>query len=243
MATLTPCIITLTDTITNGILRTMETQPQPLGLAYRLPQDTYWVIINELRRSMPKPADSTPEALAHRDNAALANVASMLPANANEATLAAQFVAASAHAGDCMRLAMLHPASIAEGLHCRALSVSMMRQAQSARRLLMRVQAERHKREADPAASEKAAWIEHCAIELIAEALPAVQVVAAKSPPPSPIEKPPAIEPVAISYRDRVRMVRALGKSSPDELMRALSAGRASKPPAGNQATVKHSAA
>ncbi|HEX3405000.1 MAG TPA: hypothetical protein VHT74_32200, partial [Acetobacteraceae bacterium] len=72
--------------------------PQCLGLTYLLPRDTYWQLINTLRTSLPAPVNDTPEALARRDNAAIADVASMLPANASEAALAAQFVAAAAHA-------------------------------------------------------------------------------------------------------------------------------------------------
>jgi hypothetical protein len=223
----------------------IEPEPQPLDLAYRLPKHTFWQAIQDLRASLPAPADNTPEALAHRDNAAIANVASMLPANASEVTLATQFVLASAHAGDCMRLAMLHPASIAEGLHCRALSVSMMRQAQSARRLLMRVQAERHKREADPAASEKAAWIEHCAIELMAEALPSAPPAKLRDPPVPPPPEPqaepehdgePRFDPVtaaeeyAMIYPQRAALIRRLGRlpdkpgfgPPADRLVRAL---------------------
>ena len=47
----------------------------------------------------------------------------------------------------------------------------MMREARGARSLLLRVQAAREKREADPAAADRAAWTEHCAIGLMAEAL------------------------------------------------------------------------
>jgi hypothetical protein len=70
------------------------------------------------------------------------DVASMLPANA---TVAAQFVAAAAHAHDCLRLAGVYPASIEFGLKCRARSAAMMREAQGARLLLKRVQVERRK--------------------------------------------------------------------------------------------------
>ncbi len=47
----------------------------------------------------------------------------------------------------------------------------MMRQANSALRLLLRLQAARAKREADAAATDRAAWTEHCALGLMAEAL------------------------------------------------------------------------
>jgi hypothetical protein len=46
-----------------------------------------------------------PEDNAHRDNAAIAQVASLLPATAAEALIAAEFVGASAYALDCLRQA------------------------------------------------------------------------------------------------------------------------------------------
>jgi hypothetical protein len=148
-----------------------------------------------------------------------------------------------------MRLVLVHRASIAEGLQCRALSVSLMRQAQGARRLLTRVQAERRKLEADPVASDKAAWIEHCAIELMAEALPGAPPAMLRDPPePSPeaeteteTAKPghdgePRFNPVtaaeeyAMIYPQRAALIRRLGRlpdkpgfgRPEDRLVRAL---------------------
>jgi hypothetical protein len=73
-------------------------------------------------------------------------------------------VAAGAQALDCLRLARENPSDAPLALKCTARFASMMRQARSARSLLMRVQAQRRKREADNASLDKAAWIEHCAI-------------------------------------------------------------------------------
>jgi hypothetical protein len=47
----------------------------------------------------------TPEDAARRDNTAIAHVASLLPANTDEADLAALYVAAQACAMECLRLA------------------------------------------------------------------------------------------------------------------------------------------
>ena len=203
----------------------MDTNPDPqsLGLTYLLPRDTYWQLINTLRTSLPAPVNDTPEALARRDNAAIADVASMLPANASEATLAAQFVAAAAHAHACLRLAGVYPASIELGLKCRARSASMMREAQGARRLLMRVQAERRKLESDSAALDRAAWTEHCVAGLMSEALPGAPHPALADPPPPPPEPPdpddePVFDPVfaaeeyARLYPDRAALIRRLGR-------------------------------
>jgi len=49
------------------------------------------------------------EDVARRDLAAIAHVASLRPANADEAHLAAQCVAAGDHALDCLRLARAYP--------------------------------------------------------------------------------------------------------------------------------------
>jgi len=220
----------------------MDTQlePQPLDHAYLLPRDAYWQLVRTLRVSLPPPVDDTPEALAHRDNAAIAEVASLLPANASEATLAAQFVAAAAHATDCMRLALKFPASIELGLKCRAQSASMIRQSHSARRMLMRAQAERQQREADSAATDKAAWTEHCAVGLMVQALPdASTMVAAEPPPPEPerkadIDPLAAAEEYAVLHPGPARLIRSVGRGSDnpgfglpkDHLVYALVTGR-----------------
>ena len=215
----------------------MDTQPQPLDLAYRLPRHTYWQIgHNRITPSMPPPVDNTPEALAHRDNAAIAKVASMLPANANEAALAEQFVLASAHASHCLRLAMVHPASIAEGLHCRSLSVSMMRQAQGSRRLLMRVQAERRKLEADAAASERAAWTEHSVIGLMTDAM--FDAPADAKPPPQ--REPAAPEPAKQPDIDPMTSPEAYAARYPEHARRVdPQRGPMDAPPGGRAATPK----
>ena len=59
----------------------------------------------------------------------------------------------------------------------------MMRQAQSAMRLLLRMQAARQKIEADSAAADRAAWTEHCAAGLMAQALPGARPAAMAEPP------------------------------------------------------------
>ncbi len=62
---------------------------------------------------------------------------------------------------------------------------SMMHQAQSALRLLLRMQAARQKLEANSEARDRAAWTEHCAIGLMAQAL-------SPQPEPTKIVEPPA---------------------------------------------------
>ena len=74
--------------------------PEQPDLPYLLPRDAYWQLIHTLRGSLPPPVTDTPEDLARRDNAAIAQVACLLPANAAEAALGAEFVAAHAQAVD-----------------------------------------------------------------------------------------------------------------------------------------------
>jgi hypothetical protein len=226
----------------------MHTEPQPLDLSYHLPGIAYCELVYQLRRKLPLPDEDTPEAFAQRDNAAIAVVASLLPANAGEALIAAQFVATDAQASHAMQLALRHPASIELGLKCLAQAASMTRQSHSARRLLMRVQAERRKLEADGGVSEKAAWIEHCAIGMMTQALPDAPPLAAMEPPPPPVHEPPqpeadtepyidpvaAAEEYAILYPDRARLIRSrrglpdrLDFGPPeDDLVQALVTGR-----------------
>ena len=95
--------------------------------------------------------------------------------------------------------------------------------ARGARTQLMRIQAERRKRESDNTARDQAAWIEHCAIGLMMQAQLGGAPVAMPDPPPPPPapEPPPADEPrtdlaaeadlYAIMYPRRAVRMRALG--------------------------------
>jgi len=170
-----------------------HTEPQPPDLSLLLPRSVYWQIVHELRTSLPTSVALTPEALAHRNHAVIAQIAAMLPANADEVELAAECVAARAHARDCQREAQSFRADSAWFLKCHAQATAMLRTAQSARRRLQSLQAERRQREADPAAAEQAAWTEHCAIGLMAQALDPDPPAPMAEPPPLP--EPPVAEP------------------------------------------------
>ncbi len=157
-------------------------------LADRLPADAYYHLIRTLRLTLPPPpakagATDDPEALLRRDHAAIARIAALVPANAAEADLAAQFVAASEQWKDCLRLANEPDTAPEWARKCRAQALAMMRQANSALRLLLRLQAARGCQQADAAAADRAAWTEHCAIGLMAEAL-------SGSPPNRPLSRP-----------------------------------------------------
>ena len=70
----------------------------------------------------PSPAIDTnsPADRIRRDNAIVATVASLRPANTAEVILASQFVAANAQALNCLRLAHLNPADAPHVLKCTA---------------------------------------------------------------------------------------------------------------------------
>jgi hypothetical protein len=181
-------------------------------LSLQLPKSMYYQLIHTLRAALA-PVSDAPEDLARRDHAAIAQVASLLPANADEVTLAAQYVAASARAIDLTRLANEYRTTDHSfTLKCDAQAAGMMREARGARSLLLRVQAAREKREADPAAAERAAWTEHCAIGLMAEALghaePAPVPEPTEAPKPDPVA---AAEEYAVLHPERAALIRRLG--------------------------------
>jgi hypothetical protein len=132
-------------------------------LSLQLPRDMFYQVIHTCCGSLPAPVTNSPEDRVRRDNAAMARIACMLPANADEANIAAQCVAADAQALECLRLTREYASDEQLVLKFTAQSASMMRQSRAGRSLLMRVQALREKREADAGALDKANWVEHCA--------------------------------------------------------------------------------
>jgi hypothetical protein len=205
----------------------LSPEPEPLDLTLQLPRDTYYQVIHTLRGSLPPPITDSPEDLVRRDNAAMAHVAALLPATADEADLAATYVAANAQAMECLRLARKYHGDPNFILKCTAHSANMMRQARATRSLLQRVQAERRKREADNAATDRAAWTEYCAIGLMAQALGRAELPAAAEPPPPSAPAPkeeamPKADPIAeaeqyaLIYPQRAALIRRLGRVPDD---------------------------
>ncbi len=152
-----------------------EPAPQP-DWARLLPRDAFTEIILILRGALPPPGLDDPDEMtwqdwARRDRAAMAAVAALLPENAAEGRLAARFVVADAWSLDCLRLARerRHEPDVAR--KCTAQALSLMRESNSALRLLLRLQAARRRIEKDAAASGRAAWVEHAAVGSMGEAL------------------------------------------------------------------------
>ena len=180
-----------------------EPAPEP-NWARLLPRDAFAEIILILRGALPPPGLDDPEQMAwqdwaRRDRAAMAAVAALLPENAAEGRLAARFVVADAWSLDCLRLARerRHEPDIAQKRTAQAMS--LMRESNSALRLLLRLQAARRRIEKDAAASDRAAWVEHGAVGRMGEALgldlaepvaPVAQAVGGSmAPPPRDVGK------------------------------------------------------
>ena len=219
----------------------------------QLPADAYYHLVRTLRLTLPPPLTDNPEDLARRDHAAIARIAALAPANAAEADLAAQFVAASEQWKDCLRLAQAPDTTPEWVAKCRAQALGMMRQANAALRLLLRMQQARSKLESDNEAHERRAWTEHAATRLMAEALAALPAPdeTAKTPSAQPATQPPAAEPqrapapdpglvaaaerYAALYPERAALIHRTGKLPADvrcfdppeaSLAHALIAGR-----------------
>jgi len=176
----------------------------------------YHHLIHTLGGSLPPPMPDTPEARYQRDQAAIAQIAALCPANVAEATLAAQFVAASAQAMDCLRLTHDLATPPAVTLKCNAQAALMMRQAQGAMRTLLRVQAERRKANAD-----EAAWTEFTVGQMMTESLTDPAPASAPEPPPSPVppaEPPQLLSPRPLSPRPLSPEQAQPGQMSPDEV-------------------------
>src|SRR5579883_1226724 len=161
-----------------------QTDPNPADI---LPKAIYYQIVHTLRGLLPAPVTDTPEDEARRDLALIARIAALLPATPEEADLAAQYVAASAWALDCLRLARTLPEDSALYRRCTAQSVSMMRQARGWRSALKQAQTERREREKETAERDAATATEQRALALAADAL-----VQAPPTTPAPAEQPPS---------------------------------------------------
>lgn len=184
----------------------METAPRlSLPDAAALSRDLYYQAIHELSLALPPPVTDTAEDRIRRDNAMIACVASLRPANADEVAFAAQCVAANAQALDCLRLARQYPDDTSHVLKCTAQAASMMRQARAARTHLQRLQAAREARQSDKDVPDQAAAIEAAATSLIADAI-------AGAPAPPPVRDLNDAEKYALAHPGRAALIRSLGR-------------------------------
>jgi hypothetical protein len=216
-------------------------QPDPDQLRT---ERAYYQLIHSLYARLPPPIDDTPEALRARNEAALAQVASMAPVNADEAEIAAHCVATRAQAGDVMLLMRAHAGDTVLVMKLNAQYMLMERTAVAIRNHLHRLQVARLKRDADPDAADGDALTRHIAIRLMEQAVergsagvvPAVEhkgTGAPDEPPPPPVTlravparvaaaaPPPAPTPVpapaaAPLLRHRVRIAAEAGEPPRD---------------------------
>jgi hypothetical protein len=160
--------------------------------------------------SLPLPISGSPEDRVRRDNAAIAQIACLRPADVDEANLATVYVAANAQALECLRLAHERPSDESVALKLTAQAASMMRQARAARLLLTRIQAERRKGEEDQASPAEAT-----------------------SAAPAPADITAQAEQYAMRHRKRAALIRSLGRlpdridcgPMPQELIREIVTG------------------
>lgn len=196
--------------------------PEPEPLSVQLVWDMYHDVIQSHCEALPHPANETPEARVRRENAAVAQIASLLPVNADEANLAAMYFLASARSRDCFRRAdALAESDPKNAARCESLGATLLRSARAMRSHLDRAQALRRKREADGTTQHTDAMTEHCAIGMMAAALGRDH--ASMGPPPRAPEPPPPptadekfamlsdAERYEVMYPDRAALIRANG--------------------------------
>ncbi|MGC1413598.1 MAG: hypothetical protein WA864_32180 [Acetobacteraceae bacterium] len=190
-----------------------EPQTDPSQL---LPKAVYRTIVADLHADLPSPTLSDPALIAERVHAAIAEIASMCPVNAEEARVAARVVTADAQSRDCIRHARADFNDPISAMKCQAQANHFMRTANAARSLLLRIQAARRKRDAVPAAREQDAWTAHAAEGLLL----AADGHATAEPPPATDDddrfaRSDAAEQYALLYPRRAAEIRAYGGLPP----------------------------
>jgi hypothetical protein len=200
-----------------------ETDPNLTALADRLPADVYYCLVYSFRDVLPTPRNSSPQHLARRDNALIARLAALRPATPIEAEIAADYIIASEHARECLRIALARETSPEWAMKCRAQHNAMMRQSYGALRRLERMQKERRKLEKDSDACNRETWTEHCVIGLIGQAFaelpdPDAELLNEIEPIDDGID-PNTLTPEqqkAIIHRQRAALIRRLNQALED---------------------------
>jgi hypothetical protein len=162
------------------------------SLLLQLNAAIYRDVVYRLHKELPPPDTSDPELINQMIEAAIADIASMLPANGDEVRIAARTVIADARADECARHARTLSNDFAAAMKCLAQANQFTRTANAARALLNRVQAARRKHEANLANCQQDVWTEEALISSMAEAHRATH----RSAPPPP---PPAAEPQPVT--------------------------------------------
>ena len=165
--------------------------------------------LHRLISTLPRATTDTDVDRAEREAEAIAALASLYPATAIEARLAARVVATDAHAMDCLRLAIEAGADDKTARGCRAQAALMMRQSQGALNALRRDQAVREKAEAamNPRAMERAGyWFHEISAPPEIEAM--ARSLEGREPEPNIAEE---ADQYARIYPKRAALIRSLG--------------------------------
>ena len=183
-----------------------------------LPKAVYRTIVADLHADLPSPTLTDPALITERVHAAIGEIASMCPVNAEEARIAARVVTADAQARDCIRHARADFNDPIPAMKCQAQANHFMRTANAARSLLLRIQAARRKRDSVPAAREQDAWTTHAAEGLLLAA--DGHATAEPLPPPAADDddrfaRYDAAEQYALLYPRRAAEIRAYGGVPP----------------------------
>ena len=200
----------------------------PADLIEQLPKAVYRSIIADIHALIPPPFLTDPELIAERVRAAIEEIATMVPVNADEANIALRVVIAEAHAKECTRHARMYFNDTALLLKCEAQANHCQRTANAARALLLRVQSARHKREANRTTCDQDAWTIHATESYLLRA----DGHGVTEPPPPPAPEPPAPSPpvaddtnapshteaelYAMMYPRRAAQIRAHGGMPPN---------------------------
>ena len=188
-----------------------------------LPKAVYRTLVADLYALVPCPTLTDPELIAERVHAAIATIASMVPANAEECAISLRVVIADAQAKENIRQARQLFNDPIPAMKCQAQASLMMRTANAARSMLLRVQSARHKREAIPAACNQDAWTIHATQAFLLAAdgqqvpepqplfVPQEPEPVPTSPDDDPITRYDEAEHYALTYPNRAAEIRAHG--------------------------------
>ena len=169
-----------------------DTQTNP---HHGLTADVFRVAVFKLHNEVPPPNTRDPALIQQFVNAGIAQIASMVPANADEVGIAVRVLSAEAQASDCIRHARGLFNDPAGAMKCHALANHYQRTANAARSLLLRVQTARHRREAVPATCSSDAWTVHATESLLIAAATGDAIAPPPREPPPPPPAPTSSSP------------------------------------------------
>ncbi len=129
----------------------MKSNPETERLTV-LTQDSYHHLMQTMLAALPRRVTDQPEEIVRRENAAIAEVASMRPGNASEAALAVMCVTASEHAMDILSRV---PHRTPDAPKYLTMAGRMLRESHATLSLLCRVQAARRAREGGKTATDR----------------------------------------------------------------------------------------